>query len=391
MRIKKYVINGSFLTEPIMGVQRYAFEILTRVDKILTTELSFKSQEEGTQEGLSEDIQTVIKKIRNQELILEILVPDENIPENERKSNVFQSIKVVHQGASGGKKWDQLTYAKYLREHRAKGISLCNSVPIFAKTAIVCVHDIVFKTNPDFFTEKGAWHEILYRKLLYWKAFHRADQVITCSEFSKQQIQRCYRLKNLDITVIGNAWQHYNVADLDESIFQETASSKFAGKIKRGEYYFFLSSLAKNKNLRWILENAKKNPNSTYVLCGAFLGDDSGIERLSNVIYVGRVSDAQARALYKYCKAFLFPSLYEGFGIPPMEALCMGAQIIISEIPVLREIYGAAAHYIDPYNADVDLEELMKQPVASAKTVLNHYSWDDSAKKLMGVIGKLVI
>lgn len=374
----KYVINGSFLTEAIMGVQRYAYEILIRVDRLLT-ENAMKSEQERNESSAA----GIAGK-----LDLEILVPDEHIPETERKSSVFKSIKVVHLGTSGGKKWEQLDYARYLNKYHAKGISLCNSVPLFAKTAAVCVHDIVFKTNPDFFTEKGAWHEILYRKLMYCKAFHTAEQVITCSEFSKNQILKHYSLKNPDITVITNAWQHYDVNDVDEGIF-ERQTGGMAGKIKRGEYYFFLSSLAKNKNLTWILENAKNNPDTIYVLAGSFLGDDSGVEKLDNVIYVGRVSDAEARALYKHCRAFLFPSLYEGFGIPPMEALCMGAPVIISDIEVLKGIYKDAAYYIDPKNPNVKLDKLLEDETAPAESVLVEYSWDESARKLVRVLGKL--
>ena len=117
--------------------------------------------------------------------------------------------------------------------------------------------------------------------------------------------------------------------------------------------------------------------------------DDSGVDQLGNVIYVGRVSDAEARALYKYCKAFIFPSIYEGFGIPPMEALCMGASIIISDIPVFQRIYGDAAHYINPMNADVKLDEILKEPVEPAETVLSQYSWENSAKTLIEVLQKL--
>ncbi|MDO5402469.1 MAG: hypothetical protein Q4F11_03440, partial [Eubacteriales bacterium] len=264
----KYVINGGFLTESIMGVQRYAYEILTRVDKMLA----------GESEASVEDSDCV-KKVRSMDL--EILVPDENVPENQRKSAVFRYIKVKHLGSFAGKKWEQITYAGYLRKNHAKGISLCNSVPLFARTAAVCVHDIVFKTNPEFFTEKGAWHEIAYRKLLYLKAFHRADKIITCSEFSKGQILDNYKLKNTDISVITNGWQHFDADDVDESIFERNSAS-----FHRGRYYFFLSSLAKNKNLSWILENAKIHSEDTFVLAGSFLGDDSGIESLPNVIYV---------------------------------------------------------------------------------------------------------
>lgn len=367
----KYVINGSFLTESIMGVQRYAYEILTRVDKMLALEAAVSKEDSEWEQKL-------------RDMDLEILVPDENVPETQRKSNIFKAIKVVHLGSGAGKKWDQVTYAGYLRKNKAKGISLCNSVPLFAKTAAVCVHDIVFKTNPEFFTEKGAWHEIAYRKLLYLKAFHRADKIITCSEFSKEQILDNYKLKNTDISVITNGWQHYDAEDVDESIFE-----KNIGAFSRGKYYFFLSSLAKNKNLSWILENAGIHPEDTFVLAGSFLGDDSGVEKLPNVKYVGRVTDSEARALYKHCKAFIFPSFYEGFGIPPMEALCMGAPIVISDIPVLREIYKGAAHYINPCDADVELDKLIKEETVPAQTILSDYSWDKSARQLMKVIGEL--
>lgn len=94
--------------------------------------------------------------------------------------------------------------------------------------------------------------------------------------------------------------------------------------LRKGLYYYYLASLAPNKNLSWILKNAAGNPDKIYVLSGKPLGDDSGVEKLDNVICTGYVSDSEARALMQYCRAFLFPSTYEGFGIPPMEALCMG-------------------------------------------------------------------
>ena len=102
---------------------------------------------------------------------------------------------------------------------------------------------------------------------------------------------------------------------------------------------------------------------------------------------IGYAKDAEARALMKYCKAFVFPSTYEGFGIPPMEALCMGARIILGDIPVLHEIYGESALYINCNDADVNLDELLdnsdaKKEKEAAVKVLDTHSWEKSAKGL---------
>ena len=84
----------------------------------------------------------------------------------------------------------------------------------------------------------------------------------------------------------------------------------------------------------------------------------------------------------KYCKAFIFPSFFEGFGIPPLEALSVGASIIISNTTCLPEIFGKTAHYIDPYNADVNLDEILSEPTVSPQKVLEKYTFARFAKIL---------
>ena len=98
---------------------------------------------------------------------------------------------------------------------------------------------------------------------------------------------------------------------------------------------------------------------------------------------IGYARDSEARALMKYCKAFLFPSTYEGFGIPPMEALCMGAEIVLGDIPVLHEIYKNAATY-------VNCHKLEKNKVSdeAVQNVLSSHSWDRSAHIIAGIMDK---
>lgn len=360
----KYIIDGSFLYGQVLGVQRYARQITAQLDRMIKDK--------------PYEVEIAVPEIDSEGTSAQI---------NSYKTN-YENIPIVILKGRAGRKWEQLTFQHYVNKQKAKPVYLCNEVSLFMKNGIVTVHDIAFKTHPGFFTEPGDWHEILFRRLMYLKAFKKADAILTVSQFSKQEIIDNYRLKNPDIVVAGNGWQHFNIENVDESIFD-----RYATRIKRGRYYFYLASLAPNKNLRWILENAKKYPDTTYVIAGRFLGDRSGIEKLPNIVLVGYAKDAEARALMKYCRAFVFPSTYEGFGIPPMEALCMGARIILGDIPVLHEIYDGSALYINCQKPEVNLEELLdssnvdKEKEAADK-VLSLYSWEKSAGRLVQLLDK---
>jgi glycosyltransferase involved in cell wall biosynthesis len=90
----------------------------------------------------------------------------------------------------------------------------------------------------------------------------------------------------------------------------------------------------------------------------------------SNVIFLGYLDDEKVKALMERCRAFILPSYYEGFGLTPLEALSCGSQIIISNAASLPEIYGKTAHYIDPYSINIDLEQLLKEPVESPDKII---------------------
>ena len=112
---------------------------------------------------------------------------------------------------------------------------------------------------------------------------------------------------------------------------------------------------------------------------------DLGIS-LPNVLFLGYISDAYMKWLMGHTKALLFPSRAEGFGIPPLEALALGRPAIVSDIPVLREIYGDTVHYIDPDNGTVNLDALLENKTADPAPVLEKYSWDRAAESWLGLI-----
>ena len=107
------------------------------------------------------------------------------------------------------------------------------------------------------------------------------------------------------------------------------------------------------------------------------------MENTDNVLYTGRVSDGELKALMHYCKAFIHPAIYEGFGLTPMEAIASGCKnIILSKASCLPEIYADCAHYIDPKNPDVNLEELLAEPCDNPETILDKFGWDKAARQL---------
>ena len=101
---------------------------------------------------------------------------------------------------------------------------------------------------------------------------------------------------------------------------------------------------------------------------------------------VERTKSIQVLQWNKHCKAFLFPTFYEGFGIPPLEAMSVGAKIVVSDTSCMREIYENAAYYIDPYNPNINLDQLLDLEVIPALEILNKFSWKESAYKLYEIL-----
>ncbi len=340
----KYLVDGYFLTERINGVQRFGYEILKRWD---------------TYEEAKE---------------IQVLVPAYY-----EGSKAFRNLDIIRYGSNKGRLWEQIDFPGYLKKHKQEGIYFTNLIPVTCKKGIVVLHDVIFKARPDFFNKSFRGKVSVFWRTLLYKLIVKSDmKIVTVSEFSKSEIIRLYGVKADRITVVYNSWQHMNDVTSDDSVLLKAG-------VEDGSFFFSMATIAKNKNFEWILHCANNNPDQMFVIAGG--GDldkircELGFGHLNNVKFLGYVSDEEAKSLMKHCKAFLFPTLYEGFGIPPLEAAACGAGgIVVSDTACMHEIYGNYATYVNPLEySNIKISDHMQK---NMNELLQRYDWDVSAKKL---------
>ncbi len=344
--MKKVIINGRFCIHRVTGVERYARELVSELDKI----------------------------VKPGEFELAVPPGAQNLPTLE---NIH--CKVV--GKLHNRLWEHVSFPLYVMQ---KGISLnlCNVAPLISP-GIVCIHDVKNKARPYDFSRKFRW----WYTLLFANECKRAKKILTVSEFSKKEICRYFRADPDKIRVIPNAWQHYNRVGYDEN-----ALTKYG--LEKGNYFFSMSSLEPNKNFRWIAEAAKADPDQVYAVAGSVnktvFAEGLGFQCPENMLLLGYVGDEEAKTLMKYSRAFVFPTYYEGFGLPPLEALSAGTKnVFVSDTEVMHEVFGKAVNYIDPYRFG-KFSDALPPDGAEIDSVLGKYSWKKSAECLLKAIEETV-
>lgn len=330
--VKKLIINGKFLTQRVTGVQRFSYEMLNELDK----------------------------DIKDEEVILVC-------PKNTEKIPKYMNIKVVKIGMLKGNLWEQISFPRYVSKEHGVALSLCNSAPL-RNPGYITIHDAKVKRHPEYFSRKFVlWYNFMF-KMIIKKSIH----IFTNSEFSKNEISECYNVDKNKFSIWNPGWQHYNSISYDENTLEKY-------KLEKGKYFFAMGSMDPTKNFKWIAENAKNNPDYVFAIAGAInnsvFTDKMGFETPENVKLLGFVSDAEAKTLMRDSKAFLFPSHYEGFGLPPLEAMSAGARsIIVSDIPVMHEVFENFATFIDPLKYDYNFDTLLVEE-KDFTNILNEYSW----------------
>ena len=256
---------------------------------------------------------------------------------------------------------------------------------------VVTIHDISFEHYRNIFT-RG---EYLRNKLLIPYAARSADRIITVSEFCKKDISSKYKIPESKITVV------YNAVDADFKIMSHEELQEIAVREKfeigNNPYLLCVGNLQPRKNIPRLIRAfmsyiEKTGSDVRLVIVGkkAWLYDEilSLAEGTSGVIMTGYVEKKELVALLNEARGFIYPSFFEGFGIPPLEALACGTNVAVSDIPVMHEIVEGKAIFFDPMDendiAD-KIKELLSHSAVSEKYDSDKLTWNNSAEQMKSV------
>lgn len=317
-------INGRFLTQRVTGVQRFALEIIKRLDK--QTEMAFT-----------------------------ILVPSDY-----EGNHQFANIDIKKVGNATGHKWEQLELPRHVKS--APLINFCNTGPIFKKNQIVVIHDTAVYSAPSGFSKAfRTWYKTMFT---FFKLFSK--KVLTISEFSREELIKHLNINTEKIELISEGKEHFDLIQPDEAIL-----SKF--DLKKQKYILAVSSMNPNKNFKALVDATTHLGDQDFEIVIAGGTDLKVFNKIDinneSIKQVGYITDEELKALYMNAGCFVFPSIYEGFGLPPLEAMSTGCPVLVSNMGPMPEVSGEAAIYFNPYNSSELAEKI--------KYVMN----DDSVKQ----------
>ena len=228
--------------------------------------------------------------------------------------------------------------------------------PLTPCRSVVTIHDCIHLRFPQYLPNRLAY---AYARASLWTATHRAARVITVSETSKRDILSYFRVPESRVEVIYNA--------IDERFWQQPTADDMERVRQRYQlnapFVLYTGNIKPHKNLERLIEafNMLRQVPDLKDVQLLIIGDEiskyASLRRCvhryklhKHVRFFGFVTDQTLAALYRLADVFVFPSLYEGFGLPPLEAMASGTPVIASNASSLPEVVGNAALMVDPYD-----------------------------------------
>ena len=343
-------INGRFLTRPMTGVERFAYHIC--------------------------------KAMAAQQLPFTIICPQARIQDCYDVSE----LKIIHFGRGHSHLWEQCVLPLFFIGKKDDVIvSFTGLGPVLISHKVMTIHDLSFLEHPSWFSKTYYW----WYKIMTPLAVKTSQHIITVSNYSKQEILRWYPFVRQDHIHVT-----YNAAD--RQLFHPLPQA-----VKPVERFMLaVASLDPRKNFSRLVEAFAAITDCQLYIVGsnhrAFNKEDHDAKSYNNIHYLGRVSDEELVRLYNEAVGFISPSLYEGFGLPLLEAMSCGCPVLASDIPASREVCGNAALYFDSHDTDAirqaivhfltlsdeDRQALQTAGLENAK----RFSWTDAAQAIINLV-----
>ncbi|SFO11114.1 glycosyltransferase family 1 protein [Sphingomonas sp. OK281] len=365
----KLALNGRFLGRPVTGVERLAIELADAIDNRVV-EVGGDTLPSGS--------------------AFEILAPSPDLAAITAAASIrFPRNPVQAIGRLNGHAWEQ----RELSQARPDAwlLNLCNTAPILRRRQAVVICDAQFILHPESYSRAFRWW---YRFALSI-ASRRAAALFTISEFSKEQLEQFGVFPKNKAQVLRLGIDHLDKVAADDEVVVRH------GLVR--PYVLAIGSLARHKNLRMLVDAfCDERPDGIdLVIAGggnARVFGDAGLRKGENIRYLGRVNDGELKALYAHAMAFACPSLSEGFGLTPLEAMRLGCPVIATTGGAVPEICGDAVLYADPADqsawraalakivSDAGLRQSLRdQGLERAAS----YTWRGAAIQMLEVISEL--
>ena len=268
--------------------------------------------------------------------------------------------------------------------------------PLTPCRSVVTIHDCIHLIFPQYLRHRLAY---LYARTMFWTAVHRASRILTVSEASKNDILRFFDVPASKVTVIYNA--------IDDLFFEEPPEAEIVRVRERYQlhdrFVMYGGNVSPHKNVErlidaFVLLRRDGLDDLKLLVTGGEVSRYSSLRRAvhrhnlhQHVRFLGYQSTTTLAALYRLADVFVFPSLYEGFGLPPLEAMASGTPVVVSNVSSLPEVVGDGAIMVNPYEpraiadgihkalGDADLrEQLRVRGLARARS----FSWSASVKRI---------
>lgn len=346
------VVNCRFLTRPMTGVERFAEQITEQLI------------------DLRDD--------------LVLVAPSRG----ELRRTELAGLPVQRAGGLSGHAWEQISLRRFLRRQGGPLlVDLANTGPVGYRRQVVAVHDITHRRHPEGY----AWQFRALYAAMTPRLIADSAAVVTVSDFSRRELETLASPRR-PITVVPNAVGGWIGRD-DALAPRDRVEEPF---------FLVVGSANAHKNLatayRAFRDYRDHGGDAALIVVGSTHRSfsSSTVVEQEGVITLGRVEDSELAWLYSHASAFIFPSLYEGFGIPPLEAQAAGVPVIASDIAPLRESLTAeSALWFPPTDARALADALRRASTDEALRArlitegsrnVARFSWRRSAKILSGVL-----